>query len=177
MIFETERLIVRLLQLDDADTYFDMMSNPNVMRLIPREIMSREESDTHLKMIVENDSSFSDKKIWGIETKSENEFIGLCAFLKNDKNEDELGYRLREKFWRKGYGTEITKGLISFGFNKMNMKKITADVANTNIGSIKILEKFMVKEDEFFNEEDNCVDRRYAVVCNDNKYTPLNRVD
>ncbi len=171
-IFETERLIIRRLKNSDSDCYFDMMKNPNVMNPIPRKIMSREESDNHLKDFLNTNENLTDIKVWGIEIKDENEFIGLCAFLKNNENEDEIGYRLREKFWGKGFGTEIAKGLILFGFEKMKLDKITADVSITNHNSIKILEKFMLQSKEFFNESDNCIDRRYEVI----KKTGYNKV-
>ena len=74
--------------------------------------------------------------------------------LKNNENEDEIGYRLREKHWRKGFGTEISKGLIKFGFEKLKMEKITADVDTKNLNSAKILEKFMTQTKEFFNKSD-----------------------
>ena len=162
-IFESERLIIRTLSNEDADLYFDMMSNKNVMRLIPSEVMTREESDAHLQVFLDSDYSISDTKVWAITLKGENEFIGLCAFLKNDENQDEIGYRLREKFWRRGFGTEITKELLNYGFNQMNMQKITADVNTVNLNSVKILEKFMSSTKEFFNVEDDCMDRRYEV--------------
>jgi len=162
-IFETDRLIIRNLAEFDSDYYYDMMGNPNVMSLIPRKVMSREESNKHLNSFVGKDQTQTDTKVWGIELKNENEFIGLCAFLKNDENEDEIGYRLREKHWKKGFGTEIAKGLIKFGFEKFNTDKITADVDIKNLNSVKILEKFMTKSKEFFNESDNCIDRRYEI--------------
>ena len=165
-IFETKRLIIRNLVETDSDDYYDMMGNPNVMNMIPREVMSREESDKHLNSFIGKDQTLTDLKVWGIETKTENEFIGLCAFLKNNENEDEIGYRLREKHWRKGFGTEIAKGLIEFGFKELEMEKITADVDIKNLNSAKILEKFMVQTKEFFNESDNCIDRRYEVIKN-----------
>ena len=48
-IFETDRLIIRNLTKGDSEDYFDMMGNPNLMRMIPRQVMSRKESDKHLK--------------------------------------------------------------------------------------------------------------------------------
>lgn len=170
-IFETDRLIIRKLKDSDSDYYYDMMKNPNVMNPIPRKIMSREESDTHLNNFLNTDENLTDVKVWGIEVKHENEFIGLCAFLKNNENEDEIGYRLREQFWGKGFGTEVAKGLIDFGFEKMKLDKITADVSITNLNSVKILEKFMFQSKEFFNESDKCMDRRYEVIKKD--YTKL----
>ena len=118
MIFETDRLFVRQLQESDQSAYFDMMSNPNVMRPIPRNVMTEEESNAHLYKFLNTEHTTSDTKVWAIELKEENEFIGLCAFLKNNENDDEIGYRLREKYWGVGYGTEITKGLIDFGFKQ-----------------------------------------------------------
>ena len=68
-IFETDRLIIRNLRETDADDYFDMMGNPNVMSLIPREVMSREESDKLLNNFIAKDQTLTDTKVWGIETK------------------------------------------------------------------------------------------------------------
>lgn len=163
-IFQTERLLIRNLKKDDSDDYFDIMGNPNVMTPIPRDVMTRQESNDHLNNFLNTQQN--DRKVWAIELKSENKFIGLCAFLKNNKNEDEIGYRLREKYWRKGFGTEVTVGLLEYGFERMKMDKITADVDTRNLNSVKILEKFMTAKKEFFNELDNCTDRRYEIIKN-----------
>lgn len=160
-IFETERLVIRTLKKEDAEDYFDMMGNPNVMNPIPRKVMTREESNNHLNNFLSQGQT--ETKVWAIELKTENKFIGLCAFLKNNENEDEIGYRLREKYWKKGFGTEVTVGLLKYGFEQMKMDKITADVDARNLNSVKILEKFMTVKKEFFNESDNCIDRRYEV--------------
>lgn len=162
-IFQTERLLIRTLRKDDTDDYFDMMGNPNVMNPIPRDVMTREESNKHLNNFLSTEHIESDQKVWAIELKPENRFIGLCAFLKNDESEDEIGYRLREKYWRKGFGTEVTIGLLKYGFDQMKMERITADVDTRNLNSVKILEKFMTIKKEFFNAADNCIDRRYEV--------------
>lgn len=98
-----------------------------------------------------------------IETKDGNAFIGICAYLKNNNNQDEIGYRLREQFWGVGYGTETTKGLIDYGFNTLQLELLTADTNTANTGSVKILDKFFTREFEFFNDEDQCTDRRYIL--------------
>ncbi len=164
MIFETDRLIVRKLRESDQSAYFDMMGNPNVMNPIPRDVMTKEESNEHLDKFLNTELKTSDTKVWAIEVKEGNEFIGLCAFLKNNENDDEIGYRLREKYWGVGYGTEITKGLIDYGFKQLNADLITADVYVDNIRSVKILEKFFKRDIEFFNTEDKCIDRRYKLT-------------
>ena len=162
MIFKTERLTVRSLKESDRIAFFDMMSNRNVMAPIPRPVMDKAESDASFEKHL-NAVPTSDTKVRAIVTQQGDEFIGICAFLKNDKNEDEIGYRLREQFWAVGYGTETTKGLINYGFNELQIEVITADTNTANTGSVKILDKFFQRDFEFYNKEDQCIDRRYKL--------------
>jgi len=161
MIFETERLIVRLLKLGDKTAFFELMGNPKVMNPIPLDAMSEIESDAHLIALINLQETKSDKLIWAIDLPEGDKFIGLCALLVNDEGNPEIAYRLREGFWGLGYGTEITKGLINYSFNKMGNSLITADVNVENTRSVKILNKFFKPVREFYNEKDKCYDRRY----------------
>lgn len=163
ILFKTERLIIRTLQIADSDSFFDMMGNPNVMNPIPQKTMTKAESDSKLNELIALEKS-TNKIIWSLVEKESTNFIGICGFLKNNENENEIAYRLREQYWGKGYGTEIAKGLINFGFKNLNFDLITADVAINNTKSVKILDKFFTRNKEFFNKKDNCTDRRYKLT-------------
>ncbi|MCE2743476.1 MAG: GNAT family N-acetyltransferase [Fluviicola sp.] len=115
IIFETERLHVRSLDLNDNDAFFDLKNNPKVMNPLPRKVLNKIESDQELIMLIESTKS-TNKKVWSICVKHNNELIGCCGFMKNDQNNDEIGYQLRELYWGKGFGTEIDRGLIEYGF-------------------------------------------------------------
>lgn len=162
MIFETERLYTRRLEKNDEVAFFELMGNPNVTNPIPQKAFSKTESISKLTDLILLEKS-SDTKIWSLCKKGGNDLIGICGVLKNDENEDEIAYRIIEKFWGKGYGTEITKGLIDFCFVQMKSELVTADVCVENVKSVKILDKFFTIQNEFFNAEDNCVDRRYIL--------------
>jgi RimJ/RimL family protein N-acetyltransferase len=163
MIFETERLQVRPLNSEDSDLFFELMSNPNVMHPIPQNVFTRAESNSKLNELIRLEKS-SNTKIWGLAKKKHNALIGFCGFLKNNENDDEIVYRLIERFWGIGFGTEIAKGLIEYAFDMLDIEKITADVNLENKKSSKILEKFMKPVSKFFNEKDNCMDRRYEIT-------------
>jgi ribosomal-protein-alanine N-acetyltransferase len=105
----------------------------------------------------------SDTRIWCMTEKGKDSLIGICGFLKNDENEEELAYRFMEKYWGKGLGTEIASALIDYGFNMLKADKITADVYVMNSKSEKILDKLMSPVKEFYNAKDNCTDRRYEL--------------
>jgi len=166
MIFETERLQIRKLNTNDSELFYELMSNPNVMNPIPQKVFSRIESDTKLAQLISLETS-SKTKIWSLTEKGNDSLIGICGFLKNDENDNEIAYRLIERFWGQGYGTEIAKGLIEYSFKILNFEKITADVNADNKKSSKILEKFMNPVKDFFNKEDNCTDRRYEITKTD----------
>jgi len=163
MIFKTERLLIFALKKSDSEDFFDMMGNPNVMLPIPQKTMTKIESDAKLHELITLEKTTS-KKVWSLVEKESNNFIGICGLLKNNENENEIAYRLREKYWGKGYGTEITKGLIDFSFINLNFDLLTADVNIDNIKSVKILDKFFNRHKEFFNKQDNCTDRRYKLT-------------
>lgn len=168
-LFETERLIVKNLELEDRDFFEELLSDPKIIEPIPQpkftenQILEKFSESLNVKSVLEKE-----RCACGIFEKENPEMIGLCLFLTNDENEKELGYRFRVKYWGKGYGTETTKGMIDYYFKELNIDKVTADVNIDNIGSVKILNKLMKPVREFFNERDNCTDRRYEI--NKNKW-------
>jgi len=164
VIFETTRLTIRKFKHSDTTNFFDMMGNPNVMNPIPLKTLSQIESDKKLQELINYYTSNSAKKIWAIDQKSNTEMVGLCGLVHNDDGENEIAYWFREKFWNLGYGTEIAKGLIDYGFEKLDFELITADAYILNKKSIKIIEKFMFFDKEFYNQKDNCLDRRYKLT-------------
>lgn len=162
MYFQTKRLEIREFLLSDADDFFDIMGNPNVANPVPAKVLSRIESDALLHEF--NKSNQPDKVIRAIILRKSGELVGLCGLIKNDEKNDELAYRLREQFWGVGYATEITKGMIRYCFEELNLDLITADVSVSNTKSAKILDKFLNPVKEFYNEKDKEVDRRYHLT-------------
>ncbi|MCK0114877.1 GNAT family N-acetyltransferase [Gelidibacter sp. F63206] len=168
-IFETKRLVVRGLKSRDKINYIELLSDPEIINPIPQARLS--ESQILDKFYDNLNLKWSDlsrsKYTCGIFEKGNPEMIGLCLFLTNDENDKELGYRFRSNYWGKGYGTEIAKGMIDHYFNSLNVDRVAADVNTKNIGSAKILEKFMKPMKEFFNQERHCRVRRYIIEKSD----------
>jgi ribosomal-protein-alanine N-acetyltransferase len=162
MIIETQRLYVRQLNERDLPQFFELMGNPNVMNPIPQKPFNKKESIAKLAELISLEKS-SNTKIWCLCEKGSNQLIGICGVLKNDEQDDEIAYRLIETFWGNGYGTEIAKGLIDYCFVHLKSELVTADVCSDNLKSINIVTKFFTLTKEFFNAEDNCIDRRYVL--------------
>lgn len=163
MEIQTKRLLLRRLEETDRAGYFDMMSNPKVMLPVPAAVMTQQQSDESFAEHSQADFLSSTKIILAVVEKESKEFIGVAAYLSNEDGDPEIGYRLREQFWRKGYGTEIAFALLDYGFKVMNFDLITADVSMDNLPSLKILEKFMRESHTFWSEKYQCFDKRFVV--------------
>ncbi|PCI11373.1 MAG: GNAT family N-acetyltransferase [Flavobacteriaceae bacterium] len=139
LIYETKKLRVLKLVLDDLNPFYKMQSNPNVMRFVKPTTLSFEENKADLiRLISLYDTPKNDFWIYAIERKSDNEFVGSVALVK-DEGDDEIGYRFLEKYWGLGYGSDVVNGLIAY-CKKSGFKKLVAYVAVENVASRKIVE-------------------------------------
>ncbi|MFA8435376.1 MAG: GNAT family N-acetyltransferase [Marinifilaceae bacterium] len=46
-----------------------------------------------------------------------------------------------KKFWGKGFGTEVTRKVIDFGFDKLKLNRIMLTVSDENVGGVKAYTK------------------------------------
>jgi ribosomal-protein-alanine N-acetyltransferase len=53
----------------------------------------------------------------------------------------EIGYVFHKNHWGKGYGTEAVSMMDNFAFESLDLHKLHASVVDTNIGSVRVLEK------------------------------------
>jgi RimJ/RimL family protein N-acetyltransferase len=140
MIFETERLLIRKLILDDLHAFHELESNPLVLKYATGEPKLFNDNRKELvSLISKYKQPENDFWIYAIERKIDKCFVGTVALVK-DNIDDEIGYRLLEKYWKLGYGSEVCVGLISY-CKKIGLEKIIGYVIDENIASAKILEK------------------------------------
>ena len=164
-IFNTERLEIKELQAIDKKDFIELTTAEDITQLIPQSKPSLEKVEAMFHEFANYELAPLEKEnvVWGIYKKNQDELIGLSALLTNDNKEREIGYRFKKKYWGNGYGTEVTKQMITYCFDYLNVPKLTADVWIENTGSVKVLEKFFFPVKEFFNKQDHCMDRRYAL--------------
>ena len=87
--------------------------------------------------------------IFSLRLKQTNEFVGLIAINKMDKNKKqaEVWYKIHPEFWNRGYATSSLQAIIRFGFNTLKLQSILAGCAVENTASIRVLEKVgMIRE-------------------------------
>jgi ribosomal-protein-alanine N-acetyltransferase len=88
--------------------------------------------------------------------KTSGKVIGECGFHSWNKahHRAELYYHLRsDSDKRKGFMTEAVKEVLHFGYNRMQLHRVQALVADDNVPSIKLLERFKFTKEGTLRED------------------------
>ena|ERR1700761_8730309 len=150
VLLETPRLVLRQFTMDDADELVRLNADPEVMRYVPDAIAtSREEVETEiLPVFLGYYERFSGYGFWAVIEKSTGEFLGWFHLRPGPDagpGEAELGYRLRQSAWGRGYATEGSHALIRAGFTRFGMRRVTAEAMAANVASRRVMEKAGLK--------------------------------
>lgn len=150
----TERLILREFSLEDAPDFYELNLDKEVMKYTADHVFqSLEESADLIRNYKEYERTGFGR--WTVVLKETNEVLGWCG-LKYIKSVDEvdLGYRLKRKYWNKGYATEACKASLDIGFNQYGIGLIVGRTMTGNAASRRVLEKIgMTYWKEFDFEE------------------------
>jgi len=157
---ETERLLLRELQMSDVDGMFELDSNPNVHLFVGNKpVKSIEESIGYVKNVQQQYKDFGTGR-WAVILKETNEFLGWSGIkfitneINNHKDFYEIGYRFIEKHWGKGYATEAGKAFVDYTFNVMKVDALYAYADAGNENSRRILEKLGLRYVNSFEYEE-----------------------
>jgi ribosomal-protein-alanine N-acetyltransferase len=145
VILETNRLRLRQWKISDLAPFAEMNASPKVMKYYPH-TLNKMESDVMAKKI---------KKLifqqgwglWAVERKDNNTFIGFVGLHKT-KHElpctlpcIEIGWRLADKYWGKGYATEAAHKALAFAFIQLNLEAIYSFTSVINQKSEAIMKR------------------------------------
>jgi len=156
---ETDRLILRQVTKDDAESILEYLSDKDVMKHYGLEPFKS--TDEALDEISWYQSIFEKKTgiRWGITLKGQERVIGSCGFLNivPQHCRSEVGFELSKEYWGKGIASEAFEAVIKYGFEKLNLQRIQALIEPPNISSKKLVErKGFIKEGLLRNYEFTC---------------------
>ena len=161
LTIETERLLLRPMQIEDAEALFEMDSNPNVhLYLGNKPLTDIEDCNGYIKNI-QNQYVQNGIGRFAVVLKDTSEVIGWAG-LKFITEEEEnghinfydIGYRLQEKHWRKGYASEAAKAWLNHAFTTMKIPTVYASAHVDNLGSNTILQKIGLKQNGIYSHQD-----------------------
>ena len=148
-IFESSRLGFRMWEESDKDLLYNMNANKEVMRYFPK-TLDYKETDSFLDRI-QGHFKQNGYGLWAVEIKDTKEFIGFIGLLIATFEAEftpcvEIGWRLDNKYWNKGYATEGAKACLEYGFNKLNLNTICSFTAEINKPSENVMKRIGLKK-------------------------------
>jgi RimJ/RimL family protein N-acetyltransferase len=150
----TSRLVLRAPELSDAEALFSIFSNPEVMRYWStqpwqhvQEATARIERD---RAALLNGSAVR-LLLQPVDGGSVLGAVTLLSFVPSSRRA-EVGYILSRQAWGKGLMHEALCGLLSYGFDKLSLRRVEADVDPRNERSAKVLERLGFVREGFLRE-------------------------
>ena len=155
-ILETERLILRRVLPSDVKEMFELRSNPETMKYIPRPLLTNhEEALAHIQMM-EDKIETNEGINWAITLKGDDKMLGVIGHyrIKPEYYRAEVGYMILPEYHGKGITTEAVQCVVDYGFNTMQLHSIEGVIDPENGASEKVLQKCgFVKEAHFKENE------------------------
>ena len=156
---ETERLILRDWDDDDWQPFWAATNTPAVMRWLGGVCEETKRAAAQARILsysLEHGHTF-----WVVERKSDGEILGFCG-LKRCNQEGgpvgmmEIGWRLREDAWGKGYAKEAARASLKAAFEQFGADEVIALTVQGNAPSWGLMLRLGMRRREdldFPNEE------------------------
>lgn len=93
---------------------------------------------------------------YNLAIRSNSELIGIICFKSQEYFRNihsmELGYWLGKPHWKKGIMSKVADIFCNYGFEKLDIIRITALVFSANISSARVLEKIGFTQEGYFKK-------------------------
>jgi ribosomal-protein-alanine N-acetyltransferase len=159
--FETDRLLCRPLQANDAPEMLALDSDPAVRRYLGGiggpQAFSLTDSLATIQFIQDQYIANGIGR-WAVLLRATGEFMGWAGLklvagpVNGQHNFYDLGYRFRPQYWGQGYGYEAAQAWLNYGFATLALPRICAYADVDNAGSRRILEKIGLQPGNLFVE-------------------------
>ncbi len=141
-ILETNRLRLRELVNSDLDDVMKMFSDETTMRFWPR-VRTREEG---IAWIAEQKASYAANGCgyWACELRDSGDFVGQVGLLKQEVDgqpELQLSYLFVPEHSIGGYAGEISRGCMTYGFEKYKVQQIIALIRPDNESAVRTAQR------------------------------------
>ena len=150
---ETERLILRKFTEDDFAAAHSYASCAENILYMPWGPNSEEDTRAFIsRSIASAEKNPIDNYEYAVVIKETDTLIGGCG-ISPSGDQASLGWCLHRDYWQKGYCTEFGAALLKFGFEELNLRRITAFCHAENIGSYRVMEKIGMRREGLFLED------------------------
>ena len=140
---ETERLLLRPIDMSDIDNLQLLYADAELMRYITGYACTREETEARIAMQLDGWRKYG-FGLYATLLKETNEWIGRCGVEPRETPsglEGELAWLLRREYRGAGYATEVGAALIDVGLRECGLVRMYATALVENEPSIAVMKR------------------------------------
>ena len=148
----TDRLNLRLVDINDSTDIYNILSNDNVNQNLN---MDKPKDINDINELINKYFKHYQEETYehlAITLRDTNEFVGVFLFKLDLYNEDayECTIYIDEKFWNKGITTEVMKFMVNYFFNNYKQSNFRGYIMEKNTASARVFEKCNFKLERIF---------------------------
>ncbi|MBI9067536.1 MAG: GNAT family N-acetyltransferase [Salinivirgaceae bacterium] len=141
-ILHTKRLDLIEIEQKHLPDLFILFSDKKVTEFYNLETFtSEDEAKILLNYFIERNSKQLSLR-WGIAQKGTSDLIGTIGFNNYQKNHKaNIGYDLQSEYWNQEFISEALPEVIKYGFEKLEINRVEAEIMPGNPASERVLVK------------------------------------
>jgi ribosomal-protein-alanine N-acetyltransferase len=156
LILETERLLLRHLEMGDLDDLYALYRDPEIRRYFPDGVRDYAETEEELEWFLNGHPSYPELGLWATIHKPDQRFIGRCGLLPwtiDGQDEVEIAYLIDKTYWRRGLATEAATAIRDHAFTRLNVPRLVCIIDPGNRASIGVATKIGMTFDKATDDE------------------------
>ena len=140
---ETDRLILRELDVADAPLILALLNDPDWLRHIgDRNVRTLGDAEAFIRdrlMAHYREGGFG---FWLVVAKADGAAMGLCGLIKRDGLDDiDVGYAFLPAYRGRGLAFEAAEAAVGYARDRLRLKRLVAITSEENIASARLLER------------------------------------
>ncbi len=141
-ILDTDRCLVRETTPEDVGAFYQIYSDPAITRYMEGLYPEEEQERRYIREYIEKVYTYHGFGVWTVVDRDSGAVIGRAGFsYREDFPDPELGYIIGVPWQRQGYGTEVCRAVLGYGWGALEFEQVQALVETENQVSLRLCEK------------------------------------
>ena len=149
MVLQTDRLSLRLAQLDDAAFMLRLLNEPSFLRFIgDRKVRTTADAERYIAERLIGSYERHGFGLWIVEQRGTHQAMGISGLVKRDTLPDaDIGFAFLPEYWGRGFALESARGVKRHAFEALELPRLLAITNPDNVASIRIVETLGLRFD------------------------------
>ena len=164
---ETDRLILRDWREEDWPFFWEGTNTPGVMRWLGG-VCDGAKRDAAQQRLLSYEREHG-HTFWCVERRSDGAILGFCGLKRSNQSGDplgmmEVGWRLREDAWGRGYAKEAATASLDLAFDRFDAEEVIAMTVQRNTASWGLMERLGMRRRDDLDFDNAEFDKEDPVI-------------